>query len=92
VDTGPLLILTFDQKGIVMRPEDLLDATAQGLLKATSVNWRPRYQQRRASRSKAYGHCCSGLHQPASLPYAADVIKGSGEFAMPCPIETLSGD
>ena len=26
-DTGPLLILTFDQKGIVMRKEDLLDAT-----------------------------------------------------------------
>lgn len=27
VDMGPLVILTFDQKGIVMRREDLLDAT-----------------------------------------------------------------
>jgi hypothetical protein len=75
VDTGPLLILTFDQKGIVMRPEDLLDATrkiAKGNLRKLQTRYsrgEPHGRKRMATVAAVY---TSQPHYRSAL----DVIKG----------------
>lgn len=75
VETGPLMILTFDQKGIVMRKEDLLDATrkiAEGesrKLQSRHSKGEPHGRKRMAAVSAVY------TVQPHDRS-AADIIKG----------------
>ena len=72
---GPLMILSFDQKGIVMRKEDLLDATrklADGdarKLQSRHCKGEPHGRKRMAAVSTVY---TSQPHERS----AADIIKG----------------
>jgi len=74
-DMGPLMVLTFDQKGIVMRKEDLLDATRKSAegdsrkLQSRHCKGEPHGRKRMATVSAVY---TVDPHERS----AADIIKG----------------
>jgi hypothetical protein len=74
-DMGPLLILSFDQKGIVMRSEDLLDATRK-IAEGESRKLQSRYSKGEPHGRKRMAMVATVYTVQPHARSAADIIKG----------------
>lgn len=74
-DTGDLLILSFDQKGVVMRPEDLRDATRK-IAEGNQRKLQSRYSKGEPHGRKRMATVATVYTIQPHLRSATDVIKG----------------